>query len=76
MRLASTIKELATGSSHGYSDSIDDQEFRTITIQLEAYGLIKTSYTQTTKGGMALFWSLTTAGKQLMISSRVVREGA
>lgn len=58
----------------GYSASLDDQEFKTVTIQLKAYGLINTQYSQTTKGGMALFWSLTKKGEQLMIESRVVRE--
>lgn len=76
LQLASSLKELEIGSTSGYSTTIDDQEFKTITIQLKAYGLIKTNYTETTKGGMALFWSLTKAGEQLMIESRVVREGA
>lgn len=58
----------------GYSATLDDQEFKTVTIQLKAYGLINTQYSQTTKGGMALFWSLTKKGEQLMIESRVVRE--
>lgn len=57
----------------GTSVSINDQAFKTVTIQLEAYGLITTSYNKTTKGGMALFWKLTKKGKQLMIESRVVK---
>lgn len=58
----------------GASPSINDQEFKTIAIQLGAYGLIQTRYTQTTKGGMALFWSLTEKGERLMFESRVIRE--
>ncbi|MDI9719470.1 DUF4062 domain-containing protein [Acinetobacter junii] len=57
----------------GSTASINDQEFKTISIQLEAYGLISTSYTKTTKGGMALFWQLTKKGRQLMIETRVVK---
>ena len=67
------IALLEKNGETGSSVSINDQEFKTITIQFKAYGLIKTSYTQTTKGGMALFWSLTEKGEQLMIESRVVR---
>lgn len=60
--------------NNGYSPSIDEQEFKTVTIQLKAYGLVTTQYSVTTKGGMALFWSLTEKGEQLMIESRVVRK--
>lgn len=74
--IASSLKEEATGGRGGYSIDINDQEFKTITIQLAAYGLIKTSYSKTVQGGMALFWSLTPRGQQLMIESRVVRNNA
>ena len=69
MRIANSLGERATDSSRGYSASINDQEFKTIMIQLRACGLIKTTYTQTTKGGMALFWSLTKTGERLMMES-------
>lgn len=75
-KLASSLKELKTKSTAGYSTTINDQEFKTISVQLKAYGLINTSYTKTIKGGMALFWNLTKAGEQLMIESRVVRDDA
>lgn len=65
---------LERAGKDGTSPSINDQEFKTITIQLSAYGLIETQYTQTTKGGMALFWSLTDRGERLMLESRVIRE--
>ncbi|ELA8098846.1 DUF4062 domain-containing protein [Vibrio parahaemolyticus] len=70
-KIASSLLE-REGKS-GTTISINDQEFKTITIQLEAYGLISTSYNKTTQGGMALFWRLTKKGKQLMIESRVVK---
>lgn len=69
-KLASSLLEREEKS--GTTVSINEQEFKTVTIQLEAYGLIVTSYNKTTKGGMALFWQLTKKGKQLMIESRVV----
>ncbi|CCN71118.1 DUF4062 domain-containing protein [Vibrio nigripulchritudo] len=58
----------------GSSVSINDQEFKTIKIQLEAYGLIKTERLKTVKGHMATFWSLTEKGKKLMIESRLIRQ--
>lgn len=71
-KLAASLKEVASGSG-GYSYSINDQEFKTITIQLVAYGLVETKYTKTIQGGMALFWNLTQKGYQLMVESRVVK---
>ncbi|MGP9800925.1 DUF4062 domain-containing protein [Rheinheimera sp. NSM] len=59
----------------GSSASINEQEFKTIKIQLEAYGLIKTERLKTVKGNLATFWSLTEKGKKLMIESRLIRKG-
>jgi len=58
----------------GSSASINDQEFKTVGIQLKAYGLVNISYLQTTKGGMALFWSLTQKGERIMTETRVVKK--
>lgn len=71
-KLADSLRERENLS--GNLPSINDQEFKTITIQFEAYGLITTSYEKTTKGDRALFWFLTKKGKQLMIESRVVKQ--
>lgn len=70
-KLTTSVFEIA--NRNGYSPSINDQEFKTITIQLQAYNLVKTSYTQTVGGGMGFFWSLTKKGNQLMVESRVIR---
>jgi hypothetical protein len=75
-QLASILKERQTGNGDGDAITINDQEFKTITVQLRAYGLVTTRYTETTKGGMALFWSLTPKGERLMIESRIVRGSA
>ncbi len=72
--ISDNLKRLATGSTAGYSSRIDDQQFKTITLQLTAYGLIETKYLKTTQGGMALFWSLTPKGQRLMMETRVVRD--
>ena len=73
-RLAKDLFE-REGKSGSYI-SVNDQEFKTVAIQLKAYGLVKIEQLASTKGGMALFWSLTVKGEQLMIESRVVRESA
>ncbi|HHR5846965.1 TPA: DUF4062 domain-containing protein [Providencia alcalifaciens] len=54
--------------------SIDDQQFKTIAIQFESYGLIETNYAQTTKGTMATFWTLTKKGRQIMIENRIIKD--
>jgi hypothetical protein len=51
----------------------DDHVYQTMKIQFQALGLVTVEYTQTTKGGMALFWSLTEEGNSLMMSLRAVR---
>lgn len=75
-KLAHALKELKTGSGEGHSTTINDQEFKTITVQFRAYGLISVDYLKTVAGGMALFWSLTPKGENLMIESRVIKGGA
>jgi len=71
----SLLDRAADHHSQSRSPRIDDQEFKTVTIQLRAYGLVNTRYTKTVQGGMGLFWSLTERGERLMIESRVVRAG-
>lgn len=55
------------------TNSLNDQDFQTIAVQLKAFGLINTRYTKTTKGGMAMFWSFTPEGEKLMVQLRAVR---
>jgi hypothetical protein len=70
-KLAKGLLEKLGKSVH--NASINEQEFKTISIQLRAYGLVTTNYTKTIQGGMALFWTLTKKGEQIMIENRVVR---
>jgi hypothetical protein len=58
-------------NTHGWG--IDDQVYQTIKIQLIAFGLVNVAYSQTTKGGMALFWSLTPKGQAVMMDVRSVK---
>lgn len=61
------------GFSYGDTFTMDDQEFRTVAVQLKALGLITLNYTKTVKGGMGLFWSSTPKGERLMLELRTVR---
>ncbi len=60
----------------GELQSFDDQDFQTVGVQLKALGLVSIDYTETTSGGMALFWSLTGLGERLMVELRAVRSKA
>jgi hypothetical protein len=53
--------------------SLDDQDFQTVGVQLKALGLVNIEYTQTTAGGMGLFWTFTAKGERLMVELRAVR---
>lgn len=54
------------------SNSLDDQDFQTVSLQLKALGLININYSKTTAGGMSLFWRLTPKGEKLMMQERTV----
>ena len=67
---------LATQNRQVYEASTDDLPYQTLKLQLKALGLINLAYSQTIKGGMALFWSLTPTGESMMLQLRTVRKGA
>jgi hypothetical protein len=71
------VKEVLTealfGGREGSGPIMHDQYFQTIGIQLEALGLVKIEYTQDTSGYGILHWTITTAGKHLMLDVRAVR---
>ncbi|MES2491114.1 MAG: DUF4062 domain-containing protein [Pseudomonadota bacterium] len=62
----------ASGRS-GHSARVNDQQFKTASIQLQAYGLVTVQYLKTTAGGHSLFWGLTDDGQRKMIEGRVIR---
>lgn len=76
---ASTVKNLLektafeTSGNSGYSATLNDQDFQTVSVQLKALGLVKIDYLKTTAGGMGLFWSATPAGDALTLELRAVR---
>ena len=53
--------------------SLDDQDFQTVGVQLQALGLVSIDYSKTTSGGMGLFWSFTPKCERLMMELRAVR---
>lgn len=72
---ASLANSLANSVNVGGSArTMDDQEFKTISIQLRAYNLVKIERLRTTDGGTALFWSLTPEGEKTMFELRAVRK--
>jgi hypothetical protein len=75
----SAVRSILTGrlvakTGHvGISPAIEDEIYQTIKVQFLAHGLVRVDYLKTTQGGMALFWSLTTRGSEVMMSLRAVR---
>lgn len=59
--------------THAETVQVREEAFKTIRLQLVALGLVQTHYTQTTKGDMALFWSLTEAGLMKLFEWRTVK---
>lgn len=62
-----------SGAGSHHSVVLNDQIFQTVSVQLQALGLVTTTYTSTVQGGMGLFWSITSAGKALMLKVRAIR---
>jgi hypothetical protein len=60
---------------HTSSVALDDQLFKTIGVQLSALGLVKIEYTQSMRGSMGLFWSITAAGERLLLQLRTIKTG-
>lgn len=57
-----------------YTVTINDQNYQTVKVQLVALGLVNIEYLKTVQGGMALFWSLTVKGKDVLFQSRTVKK--
>ncbi|NLZ07592.1 MAG: DUF4062 domain-containing protein [Phycisphaerae bacterium] len=71
-KLGSALYRMShSGSVRTVEVQYDD--FQTVRTQFQALGLITTNYTKTTKGNMALFWSLTKRGEHLMMQMRTIK---
>ena len=55
------------------SETWSDDEFQSVKVQLIALGFVKVDMLQAVKGNMALFWSLTPLGANVMLEIRAVR---
>jgi hypothetical protein len=71
--LEKTLFKKSDFSAMGSEPILDDQEFRTVSLQLKTLGLVRIDYSRTTTGVMDLLWSLTPTGEKLMIEIRTVR---
>lgn len=70
--LASALFAKTTASSASII-SLNDQLFQTIFVQMKSLGLVSITYSRTDSGGVGFFWSLTPAGKRLMVELRTIR---
>lgn len=57
----------------GVNHTVSDRDFKTISLQLHALGLVERKLAKTLSGQSALFWSLTPRGNALMLQTRTVR---
>ena len=62
-----------SGHGIGSTNSIDDQDFQTVSVQLRALGLVKVALLKTMAGGVGTFWSATPKGEKMMLELRAVR---
>jgi len=71
VKLSSSLKEKA--AVQGSSATLNDQDFQTVKVQLMALGLVDVRYAPAVGGGMALFWSLTSHGREMMMQLRTIK---
>ena len=76
--VAAILRQALFERSHnsGYKVTFNDQEFQTVSLQMNALGLVKIEYSEKVGGGYGLFWLLTPAGERLMMEIRTVRKAS
>ena len=74
--LSSAVFARSGHSADGEQPALNDQQFRTVAVQLQALGLVKLQYTGSTTGAPGLFWSLTPSGERLMMELRTVKKAS
>jgi hypothetical protein len=57
----------------GHSVKVDRETFNTMKLQLMSLGFIEIKSLATTKGGVAVFWSLTPRGSEVMLRMRTIK---
>ncbi len=57
----------------GHTVKIERETFNTMKLQLMALGFVKIESLRTTQGGSAVFWSLTSLGRDVMLRMRTIK---
>lgn len=65
---------MATEDRRGRDAVVSNHDFETISIQLQAYSLVKIQSLRAENGKFYLFWSLTPKGEKTMIESRIIKK--
>jgi len=71
-KLQSDLFKLSKHS--GRSPEINDQIYKTISLQLKALSLVTIARNQTVGGGYGVFWGITPSGEKTMLEARLVRK--
>jgi hypothetical protein len=70
----STVKHVIAESVSGRKyPTLNDQDFKTVSVQLRALGLVDISFLKNVAGGMGLYWSATPRGDRLMLELRTIK---
>ena len=72
----SFLEKIDINLTHARQSEINEQIYQTVKIQLMALKLVDIRYSQSTTGNMALFWSLTKLGNNLLFQLRTVKKEA
>jgi hypothetical protein len=72
--LGTILYSLTKSDDNSGNVEINNQDFQTIKIHFTTLQLIDVKYTKTTKGGMSLFWNLTSKGEELMSKLRSIKK--
>lgn len=73
-KISELLYKLTKDAGNLGTATINDDDFQTIKIHYSALDLIKVNYSKTTRGGMGLFWELTTLGRSLMTELRTIKK--
>ena len=70
----SFLEKIDRNLPHALQSEINEQIYQTVKIQLMALKLVDIRYSQSTTGNMALFWSLTKTGNNLLFQLRTTKK--
>jgi len=73
VKISEAAAAQAGAAGQGQQPTLDDQIFQTLKIQFMALGLVIVESMRTVEGNLALFWTLTSRGKDKLLLLRSVR---